>query len=83
MANFPGWGHLNSYLAWGGGNLNTIFQKFKCPGKGRGVMLKLRFDWYINLKDSDRLMLDMSALFMVVRNDLISTGSVCKTKHSS
>ena len=36
-------GHLNSFSALGGGNLNKIFQKFKCPGG----MFKLRFDWYI------------------------------------
>ena len=43
MAYFPGWGHLNSYLARGGGNLNTNFPKIQMPGG----MLKLRFDWYI------------------------------------
>ena len=46
MAYFPGWGHLNSYLARGGGNLNTNFPKIQMPGGGG--MLKLRFDWYIN-----------------------------------
>ena len=40
----PEWGHLNSYLARGGGIWTLIFQKFKCPGGG---MLKFRFDWYI------------------------------------
>ena len=28
----PGWGHLNSYLAREGGNLNTNFPKFQMPG---------------------------------------------------
>ena len=41
-------GHLNSFSASGGGNLNKNFAKNTnargCPGGG---MLKLRFDWYI------------------------------------
>ena len=38
-------GHLNSFSASGVGNLNKIFQKFKCPGVARGGgMFKLRFD---------------------------------------
>ena len=37
-------GHLNSFLARGGGNLNKNFPKIQMPG---GLMLKLRFDWYI------------------------------------
>ena len=44
---FPGWGHLNSYLARGGGNLNTNFSKIQMPG---GRMLKLWFDRYITNK---------------------------------
>ena len=48
--NGPMMGHLNSFSASGGGNFPKIFQKFKCPGGcPRGGMLKLRFDWYINL----------------------------------
>ena len=41
-------GHLNSFSASGGENLNKIFQKFKCPGgcQGEGTF-KLWFDWYI------------------------------------
>ena len=27
-----GWGHLNSYLARGGGNLNNNFPKIQMPG---------------------------------------------------
>ena len=30
----PGWGHLNSCLARGGGNLNTNFPKIQMPGEG-------------------------------------------------
>ena len=42
-------GHLNSFLALGGGNLNKNFPKIQMPGgfPGEGGMLKLRFDWYI------------------------------------
>ena len=39
-------GHLNSFSASGGGNLNTNFPKIQMPGGG---MLKLRFYWYISL----------------------------------
>ena len=46
-------GHLNSFSASEGGNLNKIFQKFKCPGVPWG-MLKLRFDWYITPDDFTR-----------------------------
>ena len=51
MTYFPGVGALmNSYLARGGGNLNTNFPKIQMPlgvaGRGGGV-LKLPFDWYI------------------------------------
>ena len=44
-------GHLNSFLAQGGGNLNKNFPKIQMPGGllGGGGMLKLRFDWYIML----------------------------------
>ena len=37
--------YLNSYLARGGGNLNTNLTKIQMPGWG---MLELRFDWYIS-----------------------------------
>ena len=43
-------GHLNSFSASGGGNLNKNFPKIEMPGGlpgGGGKMLKLRFDWYI------------------------------------
>ena len=41
-------GHLNSFSATGGGNLNKNFPKIQMPGGvARGGMLKLRFDWYI------------------------------------
>ena len=42
-------GHLNSFLALGGGNLNKNFSKIQMPRglPGGGGMLKLRFDWYI------------------------------------
>ena len=40
-------GHLNSFLARGGGNLNKNFPKIQMPGGCPGGMLKLRFDWYI------------------------------------
>ena len=40
---------MNSYLARGGGNLNTNFPKIQIPGGCLGgVMLKLRFEWYIS-----------------------------------
>ena len=43
-------GHLNSFLARGGGDLNNNFPKIQmpggCPGGGE---LKLRFDRYISL----------------------------------
>ena len=44
-------GHLNGFLAGGGGNLNTNFSKIQVPGMlpWEG-MLKLRFDWCINIK---------------------------------
>ena len=41
-------GHLNSFSASGGGNLNKTFPKSKMPGGlPGGGMSKLRFDWYI------------------------------------
>ena len=43
-------GHLNSFLARGGGSLNNNFQKIQMPGGlpgGGGGLLKSRFDWYI------------------------------------
>ena len=43
-------GHLNSFSASEGGNLNKNFAKnSNARGlPGGGGMLKLRFDWYIN-----------------------------------
>ena len=41
-------GHLNSFSASGGGNLNKKIPKIQMPrGLPGGWMLKLRFDWYI------------------------------------
>ena len=44
-------GHLNSFSASGGGNLNRNFPKIQMPGGllggGGGGVFKLRFDWYI------------------------------------
>ena len=40
-------GHLNSFSASGGGNLNKNFPKNQMPAGVPGGMLKLRFDWYI------------------------------------
>ena len=41
-------GHLNSFSASGGGNLNKNFAKItNARGLPGGGMLKLRFDWYI------------------------------------
>ena len=42
-------GHLNSFLASGGGNLNKNFPKIQIPGGlPGGGLFKLRFDWYIS-----------------------------------
>ena len=42
-------GHLNSFSASGGGNLNKNFPKIQMPGGlPGGGMFKLRFDWYIS-----------------------------------
>ena len=47
--NGPMMGHLNSFSASGGGNLNKNFAKnTNARGLPGGGMLKLRFDWYIN-----------------------------------
>ena len=41
-------GHLNSFSASGGGNLNKNFAKnANARGLPGGGILKLRFDWYI------------------------------------
>ena len=40
-------GHLNSFSASGGGNLNKNFPKIQMPGGLSGGMFKLPFDWYI------------------------------------
>ena len=59
-------GHLNSFSASGGGNLNKNFAKnSNARGMpGGGGMLKLRFDWYIilttpNVRD-EKLMLQLT-----------------------
>ena len=43
----PIMGHLNSFSASGGGNLNKHFPKIQMPVGLPGGMFKLRFDWYI------------------------------------
>ena len=49
-------GHLNSFSASGGGNLNKNFAKnTNARGLPGGGMLKLRFDWYISLACQSRL----------------------------
>ena len=53
--NGPMMGHLNSFSASGGGNLNKNFPKIQMPGGlPGGGMLKLRFGWYIKL-DPDQV----------------------------
>ena len=47
-----GWGHLNNFSVGGQGDLNKNFPKIQIPGGLPGGMLKLRFDLYINLKNS-------------------------------
>ena len=44
--NGPMMGHLNSFSASGGGNLNKNFPKFQMPGGCPGGIFKLRFAWY-------------------------------------
>ena len=47
--NGPMMGHLNSFSASWGRNLNKNFPKIQMPGGlPGGGMFKLRFDWYIN-----------------------------------
>ena len=47
-------GHLNSFSASGGGNLNKNFAKnTNARGLPGGWVLKLRFYWYINLSKLD------------------------------
>ena len=46
--NRPMMGHLNSFSALGGGNLNKNFPKIQIPGGLPGGMFKLQFDWYIS-----------------------------------
>ena len=53
--NGPMMGHLNSFSASGGGNLNKKFPKIQMPGGLPGGILKLRFDWYISAKILDIL----------------------------
>ena len=48
-------GHLNSFSASGGGNLNKNFPKIPMPGG----MFKLRFDWYITLIDLTKDVMDI------------------------
>ena len=46
-------GHLNGILARVGGDLNNNFQKkSNARGLARGGMLKLRFDQYITVMDT-------------------------------
>ena len=54
-------GDLNSFSASGGGNLNKNFPKIQMPGGlPGGVMLKLRFDWYIIIILNDLLLISQS-----------------------
>ena len=49
-------GHLNSFSASGGGNLNNNFAKnSNARGLPGGEMSKLRFDWYITAKKCQTL----------------------------
>ena len=51
-------GHLNSFSASGGGNLNKNFSKnTNARGLPGGGMLKLRFDWYITGRKPEILVL--------------------------
>ena len=49
-------GHLNSFSARGGEDLNKNFPKIQMPGGlSGGGMSKLRFDWYITILGSVNL----------------------------
>ena len=43
-------GAFEQLFGSGRGDLHKNFQKFKCPGREEGGMLKLQFDWYIIVK---------------------------------
>ena len=47
--NGPIMGHLNSFTASEGGNLNKNYPKIQMPGVCPGGMFKLRFGWYIKI----------------------------------
>ena len=58
-------GHLNSFLALEGGDLNKKFFKNSNARGLPGGMLKLRFDWYINMTDRvDRFLSRSIVIFL-------------------
>ena len=76
-------GHVNSFLASGGGNLNKNFPKIQMPGGlPGGRMLKLRFDWYIRPRkcgDQPYRLQDLA------KSDLTSlpAGKITPKRHNS
>ena len=64
-------GHLNSFSASGGRNLNKNFPKIQMPGglNGGGGVLKLRFDWYISKSFHPATCKNIPAVVMVIRPD--------------
>ena len=58
-------GHLNSFPASGGGNLNKNFPIIQMPGGLPGGMFKLRFDWYITSRGSKVLLNVVKSKFRI------------------
>ena len=74
-------GHLNSFSASGGGNLNKNFAKnTNARGLPGGEMLKLRFDWYIS-KLNLLVLVDPNLLHHAL-SSLLSSDQSCEGKLS-
>ena len=73
-------GHLNSFSASGGGNLNKNFPKIQVPGGlPVGGMFKLRFHWYIRKSEGYTLDSGMTP----TRSEKKKTLKACQPLNSS
>ena len=73
-------GHLNSFSASEGGDLNENFLKIQMPGGG---MCKLRFDWYIIIRTNICMVWDKNWGMLVSHHPKISTTTVPQCIHNA
>ena len=69
-------GHLNNFSGQGGGDLNKSVPKIQIPWGLPGGILKLRFDWYIKTRNTQRKEVNMTEPYQTIATKQRKTSQV-------